>query len=182
MVGSEFDHYLYDWSRDGRHILFCEVNPQSKLDLWVLPTDKGKPRPFLKTAFNEDTPRFSPDSKWVAYASDESGRNEIYVTRFPKGNGKRQLSTMGGTLPRWSGDGREVFYESADGQIMSVSVREVAGSLESSTPRRLFANPLLGRHYEPSPRGDRFLVMTPSEGRSLNELTVLLNWQAGLPR
>src|SRR5438093_827724 len=82
------------WSPDGRYLLYCEVNPQTKLDLWVLPLGgHEKPRPFLRTAFNEDWPQFSPDGRWVVYVSDESGRNEVYVTSFPQAEGKWQIST-----------------------------------------------------------------------------------------
>ncbi|MBI2690118.1 MAG: PD40 domain-containing protein [Acidobacteria bacterium] len=181
LVDAEFDQYPYDWSRDGKFLIYCEVNPQSKLDLWLLPlAGESKPRVFLRTPFSEDSPRFSPDGHWVVYVSDESGKNEVYVTSFPAAEGKWQISTAGGAYPRWSNDGREIFYESSDGQMMAVPVLGRPGKFESSKPKRLFPHPLPGRHFEVGPQGDRFLMMVTAEGHGRNELTVFLNWQSAL--
>ena len=182
LAGAGHDDYLYDWSRDGRHLIYCEVNPQTKLDLWVAPaTGDRTPRPFLKTEFNEDWPQFSPDGNWVVYMSDESGRNEVYVTSFPNAEGKWQISTGGGSMPRWAANG-EIFFESAAGQIMVLQARPGARQFEWTSPRQLFANPIPGQGYDVTAQGDRLLMMTPVNGQSRNELTVILNWQAALPR
>jgi Tol biopolymer transport system component len=182
LAGSEFDDFLYDWSRDGRYLIYCEVHPQTKLDLWILPLSGDRsPKPFLKTPFNEDWPQFSPNGRWVAYVSDESGRNEVYVTAFPPAEGKWQISTEGGSMPRWATN-NEIFFESASGSIMAVQTRPGGSQFEWSPPRRLFSHPMPGTPYDVTPRGDRFLMMTPAEGRNRNELTVIINWQAALRR
>jgi Tol biopolymer transport system component/DNA-binding winged helix-turn-helix (wHTH) protein len=181
LPGNNYDDFLYDWSRDGRYLIYCEVNPETKLDLWVLPlTGERKPRPFLRNHFNEDWPQFSPDGRWVAYVSDESGRNEVYVTSFPDAERKWQVSTEGGSMPRWPNSG-ELFYESASGHIVAVQTRPGRRQFEWTSTRRLFANPMPGQVYDIAPKGDRLLMMTPVDGRRSNELTVIVNWQAALP-
>lgn len=182
LAGSSFDDFLYDWSRDGQRLIYCEVNPHTKLDLWILPlTGDRTPRPFLTKGYNEDWPQFSPDGRWVVYVSDESGRNEVYVTTFPKADAKWQISIDGGTMPRWAAN-NEIFFESATGNIMAVQTRPGGWQFEWSPPRRLFPNPTPGRGYDVSPRGDRFLMMAPADGRNRNELTVVVDWQAALRR
>jgi hypothetical protein len=158
------------------------VNPETKLDLWVFPlAGERKPRPFLRSDFNEDWPQFSPDGRWVAYVSDESGRNEVYVTSFPDAERKWQVSTEGGSMPRWPNSG-ELFYESASGHIVAVQIRPGARQFEWTSARRLFASPMPGKSYDVAPKGDRLLMMTPVDGRRHNELAVIVNWQAALPR
>jgi Tol biopolymer transport system component len=99
------------WSPDGRLLLFYRVDPKTRIDIWVLPlNDPSKPYPWLATPFDERNAKFSPDGRWVAYESDESGRYEIYVAPFPGPGGKRQISTGGGFTARWRADGREIFY------------------------------------------------------------------------
>jgi len=182
LPGNNHDDFLYDWSRDGRYLIYCEVNPKTKLDLWVLPlTGERKPRPFLRGDFNEDWPQFSPDGRWVAYVSDESGRNEVYVTSFPDAERKWQVSTEGGSMPRWP-NGGELFYESASGHIVAVQTTPGTRQFEWTSARRLFANPMPGKSYDVAPKGNRLLMMTPVDGRRQNELAVIVNWQAALPR
>src|SRR5262249_42125034 len=151
------------WSHDGRLLLFQIRDPGTRNDLWALtlPGD-GKPTPFIKTDFNEETGRFSPDAHWVVYTSDESGRNEIYATPFP-GPGRRwQVSTSGGTLPRWSADGSEIFFISATRQLTAVPVQARDGQLEVSSAKPLFGNLYggIGVFYDVTPDGRRFLVNT----------------------
>ena len=101
---------MYDWSRDGRFAAYCEMNPQTKIDVWILPMGvDAKPYPLLHTAFNEDSPQFSPNVRWMAYVSDETGRNEVYVAGFPDATAKWQISTQGGSIPRWRSDGKGAF-------------------------------------------------------------------------
>ncbi len=108
-----------DWSADGRYVLYVNNDPQTKSDLWVLPLFGDKqPVPFLATEFDEDQGRFSPNGRWVAFASDESGKTEVYVQTFPDSGGKSQISTGGGAQPVWSG--RELFYIDPDRKLMSV--------------------------------------------------------------
>jgi eukaryotic-like serine/threonine-protein kinase len=111
------------WSADGKFLLYHRYDPKSDVDVWVLPLEGDrKPFPFLQTPFRENEGRFSPDGRWIAYRSNESGRPEVYVQTFPAGGGKWQVSTSGGLLPQWRGDGREVFYTSTDRKLMAVDV------------------------------------------------------------
>src|SRR5262249_50285131 len=127
-----------DWSLDGRLIIYYEIDPKTKRDIWVLPLagDK-KPFPFLQTVANETGGRLSPDGCWMAYASDESGGYEVYVQGFPSRGGKRQVSIKGGTGPCWRRDGKELFYYSADGKLMAMEVKAGA-SFEAGVPSALF--------------------------------------------
>ena len=177
---------LLDLSSDGRSILYYDGNGQAGPGLWSLPLlGEGKPQPFVRIS-NLTQARFSPDSRWVAYVDDESGRPEVYVDNFPTPNDKRQISINGGKQPRWRRDGRELFFIAADGRLMAVPIR--GGTvLEIGTPVALFdahiginmGDPGGGRHqYDVSADGQRFLInMTSSEP---SPLTVVLNWTVGL--
>jgi hypothetical protein len=175
--------YSMDWSRDGRFILYEEeAGPGSKRSLWILPVAPGdaEPRRYLNTAFNEGLGQFSPDTRWVAFQSDESGRYEIYIDTFPLPHGKVRISTTGGILPEWGADGRELFYVSADSMLVSVSLKPGTGSLVPSAPHTLF--PLLVIDTDVSPYdvardGQRFLVLETAEGTA-RPLTIIANWPA----
>ena len=152
-------------------------------DLFVGPAGPaGEPFRFLTTPASETLARFSPDSRWIAYSSNESGQMEVYVRPFsgaPAGpTGKLQVSHRGGEFAIWGPLGREIFYQSADGSIFSVDTRNLGRIETLPTPVRLFpaclgSGPLLGRGFDTSD-GQRFLVSCPSEppGR----FTVLMNW------
>jgi Tol biopolymer transport system component/predicted Ser/Thr protein kinase len=135
-----------DWSRDGRLVLYTDAVRGKPKDLWVLPmtpdgkADIGGARPFLQSRFNEDDGRFSPEPnpRWVAYTSDESGRDEVYVQALSELRGKFQISTGGGRFPEWSPDGRELFYLSADNKLMAAGVKLGNDSVMPSTPARAF--------------------------------------------
>ena len=181
-----------DWSRDGRLVLYYEIAPDTQQDLWVLPvTPEGKPeagakaRPYLRTRFNEWGGRFSPEHRprWVAYTSDESGRDEVYVHGFPEPRGKFQISTGGGRFPEWSPDGRELYYVSADGKLMAAALKLGRDSVAPSTPRELFAVPVGTGNVSPyavAPDGKRFLVQSPAGGSQ--PLEVVVNWPALLKK
>ena len=139
------------WSHDGRFLLFDALNSTGNTlgDLWVLPAAQGsdaKPVPFLHTEFSEVTPRFSPDERWIAYVSQQSGKGELYVRPFDAANpasgdagGLRQISTNGiGGPPRWRADGKELFYLSSDGNIMAVEVNGTGAAFQAGTPKALF--------------------------------------------
>jgi hypothetical protein len=159
------------------------MNRQTKIDVWVLPMESNaKPYPLLHTAFNEDSPQFSPDTRWIAYVSDETGRNEVYVAAFPDATAKWQISTQGGTVPRWSRDGKELFYVAADNHLISVPVAPAGRQFQWSAPRRLFLVPALGASYDVAPGAEKFLVLVPTEDFKPNELTVLMNWQSASSR
>ncbi len=182
-----------DWSRDGRFVLYYEVDPHTQRDLWILPvTPDGKPapgtqpKPYLRTPFNESWGRFSPEAspRWVAYQSDESGRYEIYIQAFPEPRGATRISTGGGQFPEWGPDGRELFYVSPNYKLMAVSLKLGAGSVQPSAPRELFPLPVddIGfSPYETAPDGQRFLVRaTPQQ--AAKPLTVIVNWPALLKK
>jgi eukaryotic-like serine/threonine-protein kinase len=173
-------------SRDGRFLLYFANDPKTKSDLWVLPLDgSGKPFPFLETESNEIDGHFSPNGQWVAYTSDESGRYEIYVRRFSAKTasataGKWQLSDGGGSEPRWSADGKELYYLSPDWKLMVVEV--TTGSLfQAGTPKLLFQAPQQNGFTagDYTVDGKRFLFLAPAEQGDI-PFTVVLNWQAGL--
>jgi Tol biopolymer transport system component len=175
-----------DWSLDGRFILYDNLDLRTKKrDLWVLPLSGDRqPRPFLQTPFDERQGRFSPDGRSVAYVSDESGRFEVYVQSFPTPGGKWQISTEGGSDPRWRRDGKELFYRAADGKLMAVEVK--GGSIfEARSPKVLLATPPLNffdRNYAVTADGQRFLISTPVRDASSEMITVVINWTAELRR
>jgi eukaryotic-like serine/threonine-protein kinase len=177
-----YDRYPSDWSRDGRYILYTYGT-----DLWVAESPDWRTRPFVQGHGAVKNAQFSPDERWVAYASSESGRWEVYVTSFPDARGKWQVSTAGGTQPRWRGDSKELFYLAADGKIMSVSV---AGgpTFDAGTSVALFqANPRVlvatsdRVSYDVSKDGQRFLINTQQRNSDAQPMTVVLDWQA-LPK
>jgi eukaryotic-like serine/threonine-protein kinase len=183
-----------DWSRDGRFLLYTQQDARTKADLWVLPltasgTPSETPEPFANTEFSESAGQFSPDTHWIAYASDESGRSEIYVQPFPVpagGGSKTSVSRDGGNQPRWRRDGKELFYLSFDGKLMAVDVTE-GRVFKVGTPKPLFQAPATsiqsrtvrnGWAWDVISDGQRFLfdaVKTSSES-----LTAVLNWTAEL--
>jgi Tol biopolymer transport system component len=188
-----------DWSPDGRTLLYVTVNPKTGPDLWALPTasstnelrTESKPFPFALTSFEDADGQFSPDGRWVAYESNESGRFEIYVAPFPGPGGKKQVSTAGGSQPRWRRDGKELFYAAPDGHMMaaSVSIRSDGQALEVSTPVTLFAARLASGasvlavgaqrpQYAIAPDG-RFLMNLAVDAPA-SPISVVLNWNAAL--
>jgi serine/threonine protein kinase/Tol biopolymer transport system component len=178
LLASEEDKQALDWSRDGRFLLYGSFSKTTRADLWVLPlSGDRKPAPFVQSPANEGSARFSPDSRWIAYTSDESGRPEVYVQPFPATGAKVQVSVAGGQEPRWSADGRRLFYRSADSKLMSVAVTSTA-QFDASNPRALFDLEEV-TDYAVS-RDARFLLnRVVSNPRSL-PITVVLNWTAAL--
>ena len=170
-----------DWSADRRFLAYYRTDPRTRLDVWVLPLDGGRtPTPLLREAFDESQAQFSPDGKWLAYVSDESGMPQIYVRSFPALTGKRQVSADGGTQPRWRRDGTELFYLAADRQLVAVAVTTGdAFAVRGVTP--LFPTTLLSsepRHaYAVSADGLRFLLNV-FVGSENSVMTVVLNWPA----
>jgi serine/threonine protein kinase/Tol biopolymer transport system component len=182
-----------DWSRDGRFIVYAGMDPKTQWDLWLMPMSgadvERKPVPFLQTEFNEHLGRVSPDGRWIAYVSDESGTNEVYVQTFPVSGAKRRISTSGGNEPKWRSDGRELFYLAADGRLRAVGVRE-GPRLEIGSPTPLFKTRMgptrnfgYDVNYTVTGDGQRFLISTLTEGsQSSPTTTVILNWHAALSR
>jgi serine/threonine-protein kinase len=197
----------HSWSPDGQVLAFTDTGPTTGQDIWVLPLEGDpsaalrtgpsagsgqgrKPRPFLQTTFLESGARFSPDGRWLAYLSDESGRNEIYVQPFPGPGGKWQISREGGTQPLWARNG-EIFYRNGN-QLMVVETKTQPGSqpiFSAGTPRLLFEGPYVATgtaasNYDVTADGQRFLMVKPSaqEGAAATQINVVLNWFEELKR
>ncbi len=172
-------HWAFDWSPDGRFLLYGDRHATTDWDLWALPLDgERKPFPFVRTRYAEAGGAFSPDGRWVAYVSNETGQREVYVERFPKPGDRRRVSTAGGGLPRWPREGGELFYVTADDQVMAVPATSGA-SLELGTPVRLFRIEGPAVLFDVSADGRRFLVDAPVPGAT-SAPTVVLNWTAEL--
>ena len=179
-----------DWSRDGKFILFQKPNAKGIRDLWIAPQKAtggadGEPFAYLESAFDKQNAVFSPDGHWIAYVSNESGRDEVYVQPFPLTSEKKQLSTGGGIDPAWPKDGSELLYLAADRKLMAVPVRTTATTIVPDTAKTLF--PLSGnqvrRNFAVSADGRRFLVGKPvGDGIASPPITVVLDWRVGLKK
>ena len=180
----------WSWSPDGKSILYSTGGfAIGNYDLWVLPMSGDpaarKPSPFLQTPFNEFNARFSPDGRWVAYVSDETGSNEVYVTHFPGPSGKWPISAGGGNFPRWRADGRELFYLARNNTLMAAAVNGQSAEFEVNGTRPLFEIHPPGAvrfPYDVSADGQRFLVNTLVEAIALPPITLVVNWAAGLQK
>ena len=174
------------FSPDGKVLAYAELDPQSGLDIWTVRLDdrsSRQPEPFLRTPFQEDLPLFSPDGRWIAYRSNESGRMEIYVAQFPGAAVKRQISVNGGDQPLWAPSGKQLFYVNGK-RIMSVDLTTESGLL-AGKPRMLFERTLSrsaidsglwGHIYAVFPDGKRFLFVEHADQEEVRELKVVLNW------
>ncbi len=187
LLSTAQDKTAMDWSPDGRFLLFHSEDAKRSFDIWALPMGgNGKPFPIVQTDFADERAQFSPDGKWIAYQSDESGRVEIYVHPFPGPGNRWPISTNGGSQVHWRRDGKEMFYVALDGRLMAVPIKVAmnGGAPEVGTPVTLFAPRLGGavqqadyRHqYMVSSDGDRFLVATVTE-QANSPITVILNWK-----
>jgi serine/threonine-protein kinase len=175
------DQQPYSWSPDGKLLALLADAPSTGQDVWVLSLDgERRSQPFLQTAASEVDASFSPDGRWLAYASNESGRYEIYVQPFPGSGGKWQISTEGGREPRWSRNGRELFYRSGD-KMMAVDVA-TQPAFQAAIARVLFQGPYesttrVSPNYDVSADGQRFLMVQPSgQGPPVTQFNVVLNW------
>ncbi|HMF92922.1 MAG TPA: hypothetical protein VKE96_01445 [Vicinamibacterales bacterium] len=173
----------FDWSSDGRTLLYETFSQQTTNDVWALPLDgSGVPVPIAMTRFSERWPQFSPDGRWIAYASDESGVREVHVTRFG-GGGRWQISAAGGSYPRWSRDGRELFFYTPNNKISAVQIKVVGDAIEAgpTTPLVDARSPAgFGRcFYDVAPDG-RFLLSSPASTNTSAMVTLLVNWPSML--
>ena len=186
LLKTDFNAYPVDWSRDGRYIAYVINDPKTKIDVWVLPlSGDQKPFPFANTEASERGARFSPDGRWLAYVSDESGIPQIYVQSFPSSGGKWQVSTTGGYHLAWRHDGKELFYVSADKKMMAVDIKGEGATFEAGAPKTLFdlrVPTFTGSQaqFAVTADGQKFLIAnTFGENRS-EPITVALNWTADL--
>ncbi|HMA18259.1 MAG TPA: hypothetical protein VKS03_07455, partial [Thermoanaerobaculia bacterium] len=189
LLRTQYDKTYPEVSSDGRSLVYCSAEAGGFNDLAFVAL-AGEPRPTRLTStaeFDEGYPAFSPDSQWLAYQSDESGQAEVYVRRFPDGAGQR-VSTSGGVMPIWRRDGKELFFQSRDGMLMSAEIREDGSRLETGHPRPLFelrlSNALapFRRMYDISPDGERFLVIRRAAESDPDTVAVALNWTGMLKR
>ncbi len=189
LLKSSMDKVPVDWSSDGKYLLYVMHEGSTGSDLWVLPLQKkgSKPFPFLQSPFVEAHGQISPDARWVAYASDESGKYEVYVQSFPSPEqGKWKISSNGGTMPRWRKDGKELFYLSLDRKIMAAPIVSTATGLEPGLPADLFQTNAFAQferrnRYVVSPDGSRFGVSTQIT-ESPPFVTAIVNWNLLIPQ
>jgi len=181
---------LCDWSRDGRLVLYNDRTNEGTDDLWVVsvtpdgePEEQRQPVSYLKTPFNKSFGRFSPDMKWVAYQSDETGRFEVYLASFPEPRRRIQITSGGGRVPQWGPDGHELFYITSDYKLVSVALRIGPDGIEPSPAHELFS---LATGFDPTtnwytvaPDGERILV---NERQGSGQLELMLNWTALLKK
>jgi Tol biopolymer transport system component len=182
-LGTNLQVNAWDWSRDGKNVLVRKGN-----EVWYLPWPERIAKPLLQAKWTVRNAQFSPDGRWMAYASNETGSMEIYVSPFPSGNGKWQVSTAGGQEPRWRQDGKELFYLSAEGKMMAVAVTTGA-SFEGSSPVALFqthrrqpVSSLDVFSYDVSGDGQRFLIATKVDEANAAPLSILLNWASEMEK
>ena len=170
------------WSPDGKLMAFAEANPETAWDIWVLSADSTRGAwPLLQSRFVEHTPMISPNGRWLAYSSDESGRDEVVVIPFPDGGRKVNVSLEGGTEPLWGRDGRELFYRTGD-SVMAVAVTDTT-LFDVGPPELLFRGAYERRfgfgypNYDVTPDGERFLMVKEGPAaEGLTRLNFVLNW------
>ena len=175
-----------DWSKDGRWLVYYELNPVTGRDVWALDmTSPGRPaRVVANTPANELLAQLSPDGRWVAYQTNESGRFEVVVQPFPDAGGRWQVSTGGGVAPRWRADGKELYFLSPNATLMAVPVTAAGTSFEAGTPVGLFPTRIVNggtvtqnRPQYAVARDGRFLINEPVADATATPITLILNWQ-----
>jgi serine/threonine protein kinase/Tol biopolymer transport system component len=193
LYADDLDKYPTSWSPDGKFLLYQTIRDPA--GIWALPLTPDQPggprKPFPVVQFplaNSGFGQFSPDGRWIAYQSNESGRSEVYATPFPPGaGGKRQISNAGGARPEWRRDGKEIFYEGPGRRLMAAEVAVKGGALEVGQVRPLFVNTGGSARnafpeYGVTADGQRFLIPMPIEEKSSEPLTLIQNWTAGLKK
>jgi Tol biopolymer transport system component len=174
-----------DWSRDRHFIAYTQGSANT--DVWILPlAGDRKPFPLASSSFAEDGATFSPDGRWIAYSSNESGQYQVYVQPFPPSGGKIQISRNGGGQPMWRGDGRELFFIAPDSAMMAATI-DASRQFQAGVPQALFASHAAGavqgrRQYAVTKDGKRFLVLALQPAAGSAPLTVVVNWLAAVQR
>jgi eukaryotic-like serine/threonine-protein kinase len=182
---SDADDIPTSWSRDGKNILFMRFQANVRSSVWILSLADRQAKPLLQSsAFEQVAGTFSPNGRFIAYTSDESGRFEVYIQPFPLSGEKWVISSGGGYLPLWREDGKELFYVTTEGKIMSAEITR-DGSFEGVISKPLFQAEIKrapGYPYAVIADGSRFLVNTPAEAARPVSMIVVLNWTATLKR
>jgi dipeptidyl aminopeptidase/acylaminoacyl peptidase len=171
-----------DWSRDGRYLLYEDFHSATRRDLFALDLVTGQSIPVVASFGGDYEGKFSPDAKYVAYASNESGRAEVYVQTFPPTGGKWQISNAGGVQPVWSRNGREILYLDLTGKLAAAAVTTEGARFEAGIPQTLFAAPIPGsgddfRHYTATRDGQRFVFDPATRQAEPTPITVVTNWR-----
>ncbi|HEX8407345.1 MAG TPA: protein kinase [Thermoanaerobaculia bacterium] len=185
LANRELNEYPMDWS--GSHILYEreDLSSSTQSDLWVLPTTPGaKPFPIIQSQAMDTAARISPDGRWLAYTSFESGRPEVYVTSFPQAQEKWQVSSSGGTVPVWRGDGKELFYVAGSSKVMAVPV-DTTSTFNAGTPVELFSVPMKSippPFYDVAADGQRFLINKVPDDADHEPITLVTAWPGGPDR
>jgi serine/threonine-protein kinase len=178
LLGRQNPQYPTAWSPDARILIFQDDDPINRFDIWMLPLG-ASPKPLIATRDDEQNARISPDGRWIAYQSTESGRREVYVRSFPNVNEKKwAVSTGGGHSPNWSPDGRELFYAN-ETAIIAVSVQTQNGTFAAGKPQLLFDGPFDATqdpNFDVSPDGQHFVMVEADRDAMPNRLQVVLNW------
>jgi serine/threonine protein kinase/Tol biopolymer transport system component len=182
LLEDDATEYVDSWSLDGKYVAFARMSPGGKSgwDIWGMPLfGDRRPFPIVESQSNKEDPSFSPNGKWLAYDSDESGQWEVYVVPFPRGEGKWQVSKGGGEQPRWRRDGKELFYVGTGNRLMAAEVRDKGASLDFGTEQALFPiqapdNPY--RTYDVTGDGKKFIIVTGAAGLNAKAITLIADW------
>jgi Tol biopolymer transport system component len=175
------------WSLDGKFLVYADI-PDANIGIWILSIADRKTSIFLQTPYTESGGQFSPDGHFLAYTSNESKRDEVYIQTYPPSDAKWQISTGGGNEPRWRDDGKELFFLSLDRKLMAVDIVVTGGKLRAGIPRVLFQTPITEAtrppnvHYDVRPDGSQFIFNTPLNETTESPITAVLNWTAALKK
>lgn len=168
---------MWDWSRDGKWLVIGRSDPATQDDLWLQsPAEGGASQAYAKIPFNQIQGVVSPDGRWIAYASDESGKHDIYIDTFPAAGHRTRVTTGGGLEPRWRQDSRELYFRRAT-EIHVAALAESSGKLEAQSTSRLFDAGVDIRAYDVSADGSRFLLNVPAASAPPGPPTMIINWR-----
>jgi Tol biopolymer transport system component len=186
-VGEKTGHlHVASWSPRGDVLAVVETaTGQGGGDIWIVRMADQKFEPYLQTRFNERSPSFSPDGRWIAFASNEAGNDEVYVQPFPGPGARSQVSVDGGVMPVWAPSGREIFYRNGD-KMMAVPIESTAQSFIPGTPAMLFEKSYVtsegDQFYDVAPDGQRFVMLKPNQPRDAGSIVVVQDWTRELER
>ncbi len=192
-VVAQAPNFASSWSADGRSIVSVRIDPASRNDLWVQRVQDGAAeRLSFNTPFNESHGKVSPDNRWIAYMTDESGADEVWVARFPSGDGRRQVSVGGGTSPQWGDGSKEILYISGNNQLMAAPFTDGQTGVNVGPPRALFPIPNIAEidwllyptanTFVAASNGQRFLVAVRAPDPDAPPINIVVNWRALLNR